>query len=210
MNKIEELKLCESLPSFSKFLFNVVTKGLPDEQKSEKQLDTILDSIESVMSSNTFKTNIDSKILMGKYARDIGQLLFEMDNLDYPINLINFSFNENAEECLKTFVMSYIKIHLEEIVTKDPGEQLIDQGVWGSEISDIINFFGEENLSVEKIYNSAAGLGMEYLEENIPGGLENFDFNIKKAINLTYLGEVLADSYDNMLQLSTGRIVVMK
>ena len=106
MNKIEELKLCESLPSFSKFLFNVVTKGLPDEQKSEKQLDTILDSIESVMSSNTFKTNIDSKILMGKYARDIGQLLFEMDNLDYPINLINFSFNENAEECLKTFVMS--------------------------------------------------------------------------------------------------------
>lgn len=86
-------------------------------------------------------------------------------------------------------------------------EILIEQGVWESEVDEILDNFSdtisEDDLQISSIFNSAYDLGTYYID-NVVGTL---DHHISAVLDYAELGKEIADTDDEYLLLSSGRII---
>lgn len=86
-------------------------------------------------------------------------------------------------------------------------EILIEQGVWEREVDEVLgNFSGnisEDNLQISSIFDSAYDLGEQYID-NVVGTL---DRHISAVLDYAELGKEIADTDDEYLLLSSGRII---
>lgn len=119
-----DLKMIEDdscMESFAKSLLKDLDKNYQinredcdsDGEFEEKMLDAVYESIQDDLS----RTDINYQELMGKFAKDIGQLLFDMDNHGYNLSSIQLSFFDNAKESFETLLYKYIQIHFDELKT---------------------------------------------------------------------------------------------
>ncbi len=107
-----------SMESFAKSLLNDLDKDYEinrntcnDEEFKERMLEAVEESIKYDLS----RTDIDYQNLMEKYAKDIGQLLFDMENNGYDLSSIQLSFFDKAQESFERLLYIYIDIHFEEL-----------------------------------------------------------------------------------------------
>lgn len=86
-------------------------------------------------------------------------------------------------------------------------EILIEQGVWESEVDEILDNFSdtisEDDLQISSIFNSAYDLGTYYID-NVVGTL---DRHISAVLDYAELGKKIADTDDEYLLLDSGRII---
>ncbi len=82
-----------------------------EEEFKEKMLKAVEESIKDDLS----RTHIDYQNLMEKYVKDIGQLLFDMENNGYDLSSIQLSFFDKAQESFERLLYIYIDIHFEEL-----------------------------------------------------------------------------------------------
>ncbi len=82
-----------------------------NEEFKEKMLEAVEERIKYDLS----RTDIDYQDLMEKYAKDIGQLFFDMENNGYDLSSIKLSFFDKAQECFERLLYIYIDIHFKEL-----------------------------------------------------------------------------------------------
>lgn len=86
-------------------------------------------------------------------------------------------------------------------------EYLLEQGIWEREVDELLGNFtqevSEDDLNIAAIFDSAADLGENYID-NVVGEL---DHHIDAVLDYTALGEEIAESDDEYVSLSSGRIV---
>ena len=120
-----DLKMIEDdscMESFAKSLLKDLDKDYQinredcdsDGEFEEKMLDAVYESIQDDLS----RTDINYQELMEKFAKDIGQLLFDMDNHGYNLSSIQLSFFDKAKESFETLLYRYIQIHFDELKTE--------------------------------------------------------------------------------------------
>lgn len=117
-----DLKMIENdscMESFAKSLIKNLDKTYQinredydsDGEFKEKILDAVYENIQDDLS----RTDIDYIDLMERFTKDIGQLLFDMDNHGYSLSAIQLSFFDNAQESFETLLYRYIQIHFDEL-----------------------------------------------------------------------------------------------
>lgn len=120
-----DMKIIEDdscMESFAKSLLNDLDKdyGIDrnacnnEEEFKEKMLEAVEESIKDDLS----RTDIDYQNLMEKYAKDIGRLLFDMENNGYDLSSVQLSFFDKAQESFERLLYIYIDIHFEELENK--------------------------------------------------------------------------------------------
>ena len=102
------------------------------------------------------------------------------------------------------------KESVEESASKYPEElkeYLLEQGIWEREVDELLGNFSQEvsedDLNIVAIFDSAVDLGQNYID-NVVGEL---DHHINAVLDYTALGEQIAESCDEYVSLSSGRIV---
>lgn len=75
----------------------------------------IFDAVYECIHDDLSRTDIDYQNLMERYAKDIGQLLFDMENEGYNLSDIQLSFFYNAQESFETLLYRYIQIHFDKL-----------------------------------------------------------------------------------------------
>lgn len=87
---------------------------------------------------------------------------------------------------------------------------LIEQGVWESEVDEILDNFSdtisEDDLQISSIFNSTCNLGTYYID-NVVG---NLDHHVSAVLDYAELGKEIADTDDEYLLLTSGRIIEFK
>lgn len=83
-----------------------------DEEEFKEKM---LEAVEECIKDDLSRTDIDYSYLMEKYAKDIGQLLFDMENNGYDLSFIQLSFFNRAQESFERLLYRYIDIHFEEL-----------------------------------------------------------------------------------------------
>lgn len=88
-------------------------------------------------------------------------------------------------------------------------QYLLEKGVWENEAEEVLaNFredvdFKEEDATIVEIFDSAWSLGEDYLDK-VVGTL---DHHVYAVLDLSELGDHLAESCDEYMKLSDGRII---
>lgn len=86
-------------------------------------------------------------------------------------------------------------------------EYLLEQGIWEREVDELLSNFNhditEDDLNIVVIFDSAADLGEIYIND-VVGEL---DRHIDAVLDYSALGEQIAESDDEYVSLSSGRIV---
>ena len=86
-------------------------------------------------------------------------------------------------------------------------EYLLEQGVWGREVDELLSEFNdnviEDDLHIVAIFDSAYDLASNYID-NVVGEL---DHHIEVVLDYTELGNHIAENGDEYVTLSSGRIV---
>lgn len=86
-------------------------------------------------------------------------------------------------------------------------EYLLEQGILEREVDELLSNFtqdvSEDDLNIAAIFDSAADLGENYIN-NVVGEL---DHHIDAVLDYSALGEQIAGSNDEYVSLSSGRIV---
>lgn len=99
----------------------------------------------------------------------------------------------------------------DEISTSDYSEELreylLEQGIWEREVDELLSNFSqdvtEDDLNIVAIFDSSTDLGENYID-NVLG---NLDHHIDAVLDYSALGEQIADSDDEYVSLSSGRII---
>ena len=85
-------------------------------------------------------------------------------------------------------------------------KHLLERGIWEREVDEVIENFNNpsiEDLTIIAIYDSAFELGETYIANNCVA----LDHHINAVLNYEELGKEIADTDDEHLALSSGRIV---
>lgn len=82
-----------------------------DEEFEDRMIDAVYDCIHDDLA----RTDIDYVELMERFARDIGQLLYDMDNHGYDLSSVQLSFFDKAQESFETMLYRYIQIHFNDL-----------------------------------------------------------------------------------------------
>ena len=82
-----------------------------DGEFEERVIDAVYECIHDDLS----RTDIDYRDLMERFAKDIGRLLYDMENNGYDLSNIQLSFFDNAQESFETLLYRYIQIHFDEL-----------------------------------------------------------------------------------------------
>ncbi len=85
-------------------------------------------------------------------------------------------------------------------------EYLLEQGIWEREVDELLSNFNqvsEDDLNIAAIFDSATDLGENYIN-NVVGKL---DHHIDAVLDYSALGEQIAESDNEYVSLSSGRIV---
>lgn len=89
-------------------------------------------------------------------------------------------------------------------------EYLLDQDIWEREVDELLGNFNdnvtEDDLHIVAIFDSAYDLASYYID-NVIGEL---DRHIEAVLDYTELGNHIAESGDEYVTLSSGRIVEFK
>lgn len=83
---------------------------------------------------------------------------------------------------------------------------LLEQGIWDKEVDEVIENFNNpsiDDLNIIVVYDSAFELGRSYIDYNVG----SIDHHIEAVLNYTELGKEIADTDDEYLALSSGRII---
>lgn len=101
----------------------------------------------------------------------------------------------------KESVEASVSVHPEEL-----REYLLEQGIWEREVDELLSNFNqvsEDDLNIAAIFDSATDLGENYIN-NVVGKL---DHHIDAVLDYSALGEQIAESDNEYVSLSSGRIV---
>lgn len=119
-----DLKMIEDdscIESFAKSLLKDLDKDYEINRSSfndeEEYKDEIMEAVYNSIHDDLSRTNIDYISLMEKYSKDIGQLLYDMENNGYDLSSITLSFFDKAQESFEVLVYRYIEIHFVELKT---------------------------------------------------------------------------------------------
>lgn len=86
-------------------------------------------------------------------------------------------------------------------------EYLLEQGIWEKEVDELLGNFNQnvtnDDLNIVVIFDSAFDLGENYIS-NVVGEL---DHHVDAVLDYSKLGEQIAESCDEYVILSSGRIV---
>ena len=108
-----------TLESFAKSLLTDLDKdcGIDrnDYDYDEEFEDRMIDAVYDCIHDDLARTDIDYVELMERFARDIGQLLYDMDNHGYDLSSVQLSFFNKAQESFETMLYRYIQIHFDEL-----------------------------------------------------------------------------------------------
>lgn len=117
---------------------------------------------------------------------------------------------EDRKVTVDSIPMPDSKESVEESASKYPEElkeYLLEQGIWEREVDELLGNFSQEvsedDLNIVAIFDSAVDLGQNYID-NVVGEL---DHHINSVLDYTALGEQIAESCDEYVSLSSGRIV---
>lgn len=109
------------MESFAKSLLKDLDKDYEIDRSSfvddEEYKDEIMEAVHSSIHDDLSRTDIDYINLMEKYSKDIGQLLYDMENHGYDLSSITLSFFDKAQESFEMLIYRYIEIHYEELKT---------------------------------------------------------------------------------------------
>lgn len=86
-----------------------------DNEMFEDFTDEIQSAIYEFIHDDLSRTDINYQELMERFAKDIGQLLYDMENRGYDFSGFNLSFFDNAKESFETLLYTYIQIHFDEL-----------------------------------------------------------------------------------------------
>lgn len=116
-----DLKLIEDdtcMESFAKSLLRDLDRDYGIERgnsDNEEYKDEIMEAVHNSIHDDLSRTDIDYTNLMEKFAKDIGQLLCDMENNGYDLSSITLSFFDKSQESFETLLYIYIEIHFEEL-----------------------------------------------------------------------------------------------
>ena len=86
-------------------------------------------------------------------------------------------------------------------------EILLDQGIWEREIDDVLSHFDEDvtedDLVVSAIFDSAFDLGQYYIDNCV----DELDQHIAAVLDISKLGQEIANEDEAYVILDSGRIV---
>ena len=88
-------------------------------------------------------------------------------------------------------------------------QYLLQQGVWENEAKEVLSNFredvevNEEDATIVEIFDSAWSLGEDYLNKVVA----TLDHHVYAVLDLSELGEHLADACEEYMKLSDGRII---
>lgn len=118
------LKMIEDdscMKNFAKSLLKDLDKDYEIDRSSfddeEEYKDEIMEAVHNSIHDDLSRTDIDYINLMEKYSKDIGQLLYDMENNGYDLSSIILSFFDKAQESFEMLIYRYIEIHFEELKT---------------------------------------------------------------------------------------------
>lgn len=115
-----DMKMIEDdscMESFVKSLLKDLDKDYEIDRKSygEEYKDEIMEAVYNSIHDDLSRTDIDYINLMEKYSKDIGQILYDMENYGYDLSSITLSFFDKAQESFEMLLYRYIEIHFEEL-----------------------------------------------------------------------------------------------
>ena len=109
------------MESFAKSLLKDLDKDYEIDRSyfddEEEYKDEIMEAVHSSIHDDLSRTDIDYIYLMEKYSKDIGRLLYDMENNGYDLSSITVSFFDKAQESFEILIYGYIEIHFEELRT---------------------------------------------------------------------------------------------
>ena len=109
------------MESFAKSLLKDLDKDYEIDRRSfgddEEYKDEIMEAVHSSIHDDLSRTDIDYMNLMEKYSKDIGRLLYDMENNGYDLSSIIISFFDKAHESFEMLIYGYIEIHFEKLKT---------------------------------------------------------------------------------------------
>lgn len=119
-----DLKMIEDdscMENFAKSLLKDLDKDYEINRNSfyddEEYKDKIMESVYNSIHDDLSRTDIDYINLMEKYSKDIGRLLYDMENHGYELSSVTLSFFDKAQESFEMLIYRYIEIHFEELRT---------------------------------------------------------------------------------------------
>lgn len=117
-----DLKMIEDdscIESFAKSLLKDLDKDYEIDKRSfddeEKYKEEIMEAVYNSIHDDLSRTDIDYISLMEKYSKDIGQLLYDMENNGYDLSSITLSFFDKAQESFEMLIYRYTEIHFEKL-----------------------------------------------------------------------------------------------
>ena len=117
-----DLKMIEDdscMDSFARSLLRDLDKDYEIERgnfdNEEEYKDEIMEAVYNSIHDDLSRTDIDYINLMEKYAKDIGQLLYDLENHSYDLSAITLSFFDQSQKSFETLLYKYIEIHFEEL-----------------------------------------------------------------------------------------------
>ena len=84
-------------------------------EDEDEYKDNVMSAVFDRIEHELCLTQINYEELLGQYTREIGQLLYDMENHGYDMSNLNISFFENCKENFNMFLYSYVDIHFEEL-----------------------------------------------------------------------------------------------
>lgn len=106
------------MESFAKSLLKNIDRDYEihcNEYDSDEFKDAILKAVYDSIQDDLSRTDIDYQELMKRFAKDIGQLLYDMEKHSYDLSSITISFLDDAQQSFEMFICIYIEIHFEEL-----------------------------------------------------------------------------------------------
>lgn len=105
------IKNDDTIDSFALSIF----EGVPVEwdtvsADNEEQKDEILEPVRQILVEDISRTDIDYAVLLEKYTRSIGMLLYQIDNHGYPMPEIHF-FGDDAAFFFNELILKYTEIN---------------------------------------------------------------------------------------------------
>lgn len=97
-----------TLEEFAQCIIDNIEVNELEGLTAEEYKDTFMDLAEGIIKDDLERTNINYQELMKKYASEIGQLLYDMENNGYDMQCVNISFFDKAKESFQFMLLQKI------------------------------------------------------------------------------------------------------
>lgn len=106
------LSLCKGVPTDQ---IKDQLSETPKENYAECFKDSFLNLVDEIQRDDLSRTDIDYSALLYKYRKELGDLLYEIDNHHGDTESIHF-FGDESERSFNSLVFDYIDIHFDELL----------------------------------------------------------------------------------------------